>query len=71
MKTNTRLLHDRFQGDQANTGATLIPIYQTSAFGNETAEGLEAIFHHKAAGYAYTRIGNPTGYAKRAIQPGI
>lgn len=60
MKTNTRLLHDRFQGDQANTGATLIPIYQTSAFGNETAEGLEAIFHHKAAGYAYTRIGNPT-----------
>lgn len=44
MKTNTRLLHDRFAGDKANTGATLTPIYQTSAFGNATAEGLEAIF---------------------------
>ena len=60
MKTNTRLLHDCFHGDQANTGATLTPIYQTSAFGNATAEGLEAIFQNKAAGYAYTRIGNPT-----------
>ncbi|MDO5547924.1 MAG: PLP-dependent transferase [Eubacteriales bacterium] len=60
MKTNTRLLHDRFDGDKKNTGATLTPIYQTSAFGNATAEGLEAIFRNKAAGYAYTRIGNPT-----------
>ena len=60
MKTNTRLLHDRFAGDKANTGATLTPIYQTSAFGNATAEGLEAIFQNRAAGYAYTRIGNPT-----------
>ncbi|MDO5783754.1 MAG: PLP-dependent transferase [Eubacteriales bacterium] len=60
MKTNTRLLHDRFDGDKADTGATLTPIYQTSAFGNATAEGLEAIFNNRAAGYAYTRIGNPT-----------
>lgn len=60
MRTNTRLLHDRFEGDKANTGATLTPIYQTSAFGNDTAEGLEAIFQNRAAGYAYTRIGNPT-----------
>lgn len=41
-------------------GATLPPVYQVSAFAAESMEGLEAVFTGKAAGFAYTRIGNPT-----------
>jgi len=37
-----------------------VPVYQSSAFGQETAEQIEKIFHNKAAGFAYTRISNPT-----------
>ena len=37
-----------------------MPVYQSSAFGQETAEQIEKIFHNKAAGFAYTRISNPT-----------
>lgn len=59
MKYDTSLLHGNFKGD-AGTGATLVPVYQSSAFGQETAEQIEKIFHNKAAGFAYTRISNPT-----------
>ncbi|QIB68020.1 O-acetylhomoserine aminocarboxypropyltransferase/cysteine synthase [Aminipila butyrica] len=59
MKYDTSLLHGNFSGDR-NTGATLIPIYQTSAFGQDSAEQIEKIFHNQAAGFAYTRINNPT-----------
>ena len=59
MKYDTYLLHGNFKGD-AGTGATLVPVYQSSAFGQETAEQIEKIFHNKAAGFAYTRISNPT-----------
>lgn len=59
MKFNTALLHGDFNGEPS-TGATLVPIYQSSAFGQETAEKIEMIFHNKAAGYAYSRISNPT-----------
>ena len=41
-------------------GATLPPIYQVSAFKSPDMETLEKIFGGKAAGFAYTRIGNPT-----------
>lgn len=75
MKINTRLLHDAFDGDAKGTGATIAPIYQTSAFGHSTAEALEAIFRNKAAGYSYTRIGNPTvaSFEKRitALESGV
>lgn len=58
MGPNTALLH------QANPrepqGATLPPIYQVSAFTHRTAEELERVFQHRAPGFAYTRIGNPT-----------
>ena len=54
MKYDTSLLHGNFKGD-AGTGATLVPVYQSSAFGQETAEQIEKIFHNKAAGFAYTR----------------
>ncbi len=59
MKYDTALLHGNFKGDN-NTGATLVPIYQSSAFGQNTAEKTEDIFHNKASGFAYTRISNPT-----------
>ncbi|MGN1031119.1 MAG: O-acetylhomoserine aminocarboxypropyltransferase/cysteine synthase family protein [Butyricicoccaceae bacterium] len=59
MKRGTKLLHGAFSGDQA-TGATQIPVYLSSAFGHGSAEELENIFHNKAQGFSYTRIGNPT-----------
>ncbi len=59
MNFNTELLHSRFDGDQA-TGATVMPIYQVSAFAHESPEKLEKVFDNKAPGFAYTRIGNPT-----------
>lgn len=55
---NTALLHAGGAKDSA--GATLVPIYQNSAFVHESAEKLEKIFNNQAAGFAYTRIGNPT-----------
>ena len=37
MKFNTKLLHGNKMGD-ANTGATLTPVYQSSAFYQPSAE---------------------------------
>jgi O-acetylhomoserine (thiol)-lyase len=59
MNFNTTLLHKDFGSDQS-TGSTLTPIYQVSAFSQESAEKLEAVFNNRAPGFAYTRIGNPT-----------
>jgi O-acetylhomoserine (thiol)-lyase len=59
LKFNTSLLHGNFDGDN-NTGATLSPIYQSSAFGNKTAQNLENIFNNHEPGFSYTRINNPT-----------
>lgn len=59
MKFNTAILHESFSGDK-ETGATLVPIYNVNAYAQESAEKLEKIFNNKAAGYAYTRISNPT-----------
>lgn len=59
MKFNTKLLHGGF-GPEKKTGSTLTPIYQVSAFAQESAEQLEKVFNNKAPGYAYTRISNPT-----------
>lgn len=56
---NTALLHEA-GGKDPSTGATLVPIYQSSAFSHESAEELERIFENKAFGYSYTRINNPT-----------
>ena len=55
---NTDLLH---AGNQQETkGATLPPIYQSSAFYQESAENLAGIFSNKKMGYCYTRVANPT-----------
>ena len=59
MDFNTTLLHKDFGSDRC-TGSTLTPIYQVSAFSQESAEKLEAVFNNRAPGFAYTRIGNPT-----------
>ena len=58
MNINTELLHAGVVRD-AN-GATFTPIYQNSAFAQDTAEQMEKIFENKAMGYCYTRVGNPT-----------
>lgn len=59
MKFNTLLLHGGVVRGEKN-GATLPPIYQSSAFEQDSAEKLEKIFENKAPGYCYTRVGNPT-----------
>lgn len=74
MKFNTALLHQNFDGEKS-TGSTIMPIYQVSAFAHETAEKLEKVFNNQAAGFAYTRISNPTvdAFEKRvaAMENGI
>ena len=58
MHFNTRLLHGAASGYFA--GATLPPISQVNAFAYASAEEHEQVFHHRKAGFAYSRIGNPT-----------
>lgn len=59
MRFNTALLHSGKMGDE-NTGATLTPVCQSSAFYQSSAEQHERLFHNKANGFSYTRINNPT-----------
>lgn len=59
MNFNTALLHINNPCEKS-TGATLTPIYQVSAFAQETAEQLENVFNNRAPGFAYSRISNPT-----------
>lgn len=59
MKFNTSVLHGGVKRDE-KIGATLTPIYQSSAFLHGSAEELEKIFENKAVGFSYTRVGNPT-----------
>lgn len=62
MEFNTALLHQNAAAD-TQTGATLTPIYQVSAFAQGSPERLEKVFRNQAPGYAYTRIGNPSVHA--------
>lgn len=55
---NTSLLHGT--KDDNPFGATVVPVYQSSAFRHASAEELERIFANKAMGFSYTRINNPT-----------
>lgn len=59
MRFTTRLLHSSFGPDKA-TGATTQPIYQTSAFYQETAEDMAQVFAGRKPGFVYTRVSNPT-----------
>ena len=58
MDFNTRLLHEGVTRE--TNGATLPPIYQSSAFNQESAENLAGIFGGRKMGYCYTRVANPT-----------
>ena len=59
MGFNTSLLHQAATGDKV-TGATLTPVYQSSAFYQPSAKQHEKLFNNKADGFSYTRINNPT-----------
>lgn len=59
MRFNTSLLHGKYSADE-KTGATTVPIYQSSSFKHNTAEQLEKVFQGSEFGYIYTRINNPT-----------
>ena len=59
MEFNTRLLHGRAVRKYAD-GATLPQISQVSAFQYDSAREQDEVFHHKAAGFAYSRVANPT-----------
>ena len=59
MNFNTALLHEGVDKKE-KFGATLTPIYQSSAFYQQTADDLAGIFGNKAPGYCYTRVANPT-----------
>ncbi|MBR1826607.1 MAG: O-acetylhomoserine aminocarboxypropyltransferase/cysteine synthase [Clostridia bacterium] len=56
---NTKALHSAHQ-EQDFFGSTQVPIVQTSAFAQESAEDLEKIFAGVKPGFAYSRLGNPT-----------
>ena len=58
MKFSTELLHG-LAPDKV-TGSTTLPIYQTAAYYQETAEDMERIFAGRKPGFVYTRVSNPT-----------
>ncbi|MBP3275954.1 aminotransferase class V-fold PLP-dependent enzyme [Kandleria sp.] len=59
MKFNTLLLHGKAVGSYPDH--SLLPqIAQVTAFAFDSPEQQEKVFAHKAMGYAYSRIGNPT-----------
>lgn len=58
MKFSTKLIHGNLKADE--TGATNTPLYLSNAYAHVTAEKLEGIMKGTGAGYAYTRISNPT-----------
>lgn len=59
-RLDTRAVH---AGERARPGAyisTTTPIYRTSTFVYDSAEEMDAVFGGEAAGYIYSRLGNPT-----------
>ncbi|MBR1796510.1 MAG: O-acetylhomoserine aminocarboxypropyltransferase/cysteine synthase [Clostridiales bacterium] len=59
MNFNTSLLHGKAVKFYEH-GATLPSIVQSNAFRYSSAEELDKVFSHKAMGYAYSRVANPT-----------
>ena len=59
LRIDTKLIHGAYTPDE-ETGATTLPIFQSSAFAYDTAENLEAVFAGREPGFVYTRIHNPT-----------
>jgi O-acetylhomoserine (thiol)-lyase len=65
MKADTLAIHGGFTGDR-ETGATAVPIHQTTSYAYRSAQELADVFDGQAAGYIYTRIANPTTTALEA-----
>ena len=59
MRLETKLLHGAYAPEET-TGATALPVYQSTSFAYESAEQLEAVFEGRDAGFVYSRINNPT-----------
>lgn len=59
MRPRTRAIHGAYTRDPV-TGASVAPIYQSTAFAYATAEDLADVFAGRAAGDVYSRISNPT-----------
>lgn len=59
MHLETKLLHGAYAPEET-TGATALPLYQSTSFAYESAERLEAVFAGRDAGFVYSRINNPT-----------
>ena len=58
LRFDSLLVHGSLEAGPS--GATTVPIVQSSAFAYQTAEELEDIFRGRAVGQVYTRLGNPT-----------
>jgi O-acetylhomoserine (thiol)-lyase len=56
---DTAFLHAGY-GPEEQTGCLDFPIFAGTAFEQASAEGLEAVFAGREAGYVYSRIQNPT-----------
>ncbi|CAH2598780.1 O-acetyl-L-homoserine sulfhydrylase [Rhodovastum atsumiense] len=57
---DTLVLHGGpFRADPA-TGATVVPIYQSTSFDLQTTERADRLVNFEEIGFVYTRIGNPT-----------
>jgi O-acetylhomoserine (thiol)-lyase len=59
MRNETLALHAGFDMDPT-TRAVAVPIYQTVAYGFDSAEHAAALFDLEAEGFRYSRISNPT-----------
>ena len=59
MKDDTLAIHGGF-GSGSYAGSSAVPVFQTVAFAHGTAQQLADVFAHRAPGYIYTRIANPT-----------
>ena len=59
MHIETKLLHGAYAPEKS-TGATSLPLFQSTAFAYQSAEELEAVFAGRDAGFVYSRIQNPT-----------
>lgn len=59
LRLETMALHAGYAGDPA-TQAVAVPIYQTVAYGFDSAAHGAALFNLETAGNIYSRLGNPT-----------
>ena len=55
----TEVLHGAYAPEET-TGATALPVFQSTSFAYKSAEELEAVFAGRDAGFVYSRINNPT-----------